>query len=112
MYSIFNLGPQHPSTHGVLRLISILNGEIIQWITQEIGLLHRGTEKFIECNYWIWIKAILARLIKNILIMKLTNINQRSKLLINILIFKIIIKLVKYDNLLIRSNIINKYEEQ
>ncbi len=52
IFSIFNLGPQHPSTHGVLRLISILNGEIIQWITQEIGLLHRGTEKFIECNYW------------------------------------------------------------
>ena len=50
IYSIFNLGPQHPSTHGVLRLISIVNGEIIQWLTQEIGLLHRGTEKFIECN--------------------------------------------------------------
>ena len=54
----------------------------------------------------------IINLIKNILIMKLTNINQRSKLLINILIFKIIIKLVKYDNLLIRSKIINKYEEQ
>ena len=54
----------------------------------------------------------IINLIKNILIMKLTIINQRSKLLINILIFKIIIKLVKYDNLLIRSNIINKYEEQ
>ena len=35
-----------------------------------------------------------------------------SKLLAHILIFKIIRKLVKYDNLLIRSNIINKYEEQ
>ena len=52
IFSLFNLGPQHPSTHGVLRLITILNGEIIQWLTQEIGLLHRGTEKFIECNYW------------------------------------------------------------
>ena len=52
MFTIFNLGPQHPSTHGVLRLICILNGEIIHWITQEIGLLHRGTEKFIECNYY------------------------------------------------------------
>ena len=51
-------------------------------------------------------------LIKNILIMKFTNINQISKLLINIQIFKINIKLVKYDNLLIRSNIINIYEEQ
>lgn len=54
----------------------------------------------------------IINLIKNILIMKLTNINQRSKLLINILIFKIIIKLVKYDNLLIRSNIMDKYEGQ
>lgn len=50
--SIINLGPQHPSTHGVLRLITIIHGEIIQWITPEIGLLHRGTEKLIECNYY------------------------------------------------------------
>ena len=47
-----NIGPQHPSTHGVLRLVSILNSEIIQWISPEIGLLHRGTEKLIECNYY------------------------------------------------------------
>ena len=51
MYSIVNFGPQHPATHGVLRLISLLNGEIIIWLTPEIGLLHRGTEKLIECNY-------------------------------------------------------------
>jgi len=50
--AVFNFGPQHPSTHGVLRLISILHGEQIQWITPEIGLLHRGTEKLIECNYY------------------------------------------------------------
>ena len=47
-----NFGPQHPATHGVLRLISLLNGEIIQWISPEIGLLHRGTEKLMECNYY------------------------------------------------------------
>ena len=52
MAVVFNLRPQHPSTHGVLRLITILHGEIIQWITTEIGLLHRGTEKLIECNYY------------------------------------------------------------
>ena len=40
MAVVFNLRPQHPSTHGVLRLITILHGEIIQWITTEIGLLH------------------------------------------------------------------------
>lgn len=47
---LFNFGPQHPSTHGVLRLICILHGEIIQWIHPEIGLLHRGTEKLIDVN--------------------------------------------------------------
>ena len=52
IYSLINFGPQHPATHGVLRLISLLNGEIIQWISPEIGLLHRGTEKLIECNYY------------------------------------------------------------
>ena len=47
---IFNLnfGPQHPSAHGVLRLILELNGEIIQRVDPHIGLLHRGTEKLIE----------------------------------------------------------------
>jgi len=47
-----NIGPQHPSTHGVLRLITVLSGEIIVYITSEIGLLHRGTEKLIESNYF------------------------------------------------------------
>ena len=52
MYGIFNFGPQHPSTHGVLRLITILYGEMIQWISPEIGLLHRGTEKLIDLHYY------------------------------------------------------------
>ena len=47
-----NIGPQHPSTHGVLRLITIINSELINFISPEIGLLHRGTEKLIECNYY------------------------------------------------------------
>jgi NADH:ubiquinone oxidoreductase subunit D len=47
---VYNLGPQHPSTHGVLRCISILHGEIIQYVITEIGLLHRGTEKLIAIN--------------------------------------------------------------
>ncbi len=50
--TIINLGPQHPATHGVLRSIAILHGEIIQWISHEIGLLHRGTVKLLECNYY------------------------------------------------------------
>ena len=46
-----NFGPVHPSTHGVLRLITILHGEVIQMIITEIGLLHRGTEKLMETIY-------------------------------------------------------------
>ena len=43
-----NYGPQHPSTHGVLRLILELDGEIVERVDPHIGLLHRGTEKLIE----------------------------------------------------------------
>jgi NADH-quinone oxidoreductase subunit D len=43
-----NMGPQHPSTHGVLRLIVELDGEIIEKITPHIGYLHRGVEKLSE----------------------------------------------------------------
>jgi len=43
-----NFGPQHPSAHGVLRLVLELNGETIKKVNPHIGLLHRGTEKLIE----------------------------------------------------------------
>jgi NADH dehydrogenase (ubiquinone) Fe-S protein 2 len=43
-----NFGPQHPSAHGVLRLILELDGEIVKRADPHIGLLHRGTEKLIE----------------------------------------------------------------
>lgn len=43
-----NFGPQHPASHGVLRIILQLQGENIQNIDTHIGLLHRGTEKLIE----------------------------------------------------------------
>jgi len=43
-----NFGPQHPSAHGVLRLILELNGESVLKAVPHIGLLHRGTEKLIE----------------------------------------------------------------
>ncbi|MGA2151541.1 MAG: NADH dehydrogenase (quinone) subunit D [Geobacteraceae bacterium] len=43
-----NMGPQHPSTHGVLRLIVELDGEVIQKLTPDIGYLHRGVEKLAE----------------------------------------------------------------
>lgn len=43
-----NMGPQHPSTHGVLRMVIELDGEVIQKITPHIGYLHRGVEKLSE----------------------------------------------------------------
>jgi NADH-quinone oxidoreductase subunit D len=43
-----NFGPQHPSAHGVLRLILELDGEVIQKADPHIGLLHRATEKLAE----------------------------------------------------------------
>lgn len=43
-----NFGPQHPSAHGVLRLILECDGEVIQRIDPHIGLLHRATEKLAE----------------------------------------------------------------
>jgi NADH-quinone oxidoreductase subunit D len=45
---MLNFGPQHPSAHGVLRLILELDGEIIKKADAHIGLLHRGTEKLLE----------------------------------------------------------------
>lgn len=46
-YSL-NFGPQHPSAHGVLRLILDLFGEVVTRADPHIGLLHRGTEKLME----------------------------------------------------------------
>ncbi|MDX2495964.1 MAG: NADH dehydrogenase (quinone) subunit D [Desulfuromusa sp.] len=43
-----NMGPQHPSTHGVLQLILELDGEIVVKATPHIGFLHRGIEKLSE----------------------------------------------------------------
>ena len=43
-----NIGPQHPATHGVLRLVLELEGEIIKSCEPVIGYLHRGMEKQAE----------------------------------------------------------------
>jgi NADH-quinone oxidoreductase subunit D len=45
---ILNMGPQHPSTHGVLRLVMTLEGETVTHCTPIIGYLHRGIEKILE----------------------------------------------------------------
>ncbi len=46
--SIMNFGPQHPASHGVLRLLLELDGETVKRAEPHIGFLHRGTEKLIE----------------------------------------------------------------
>ncbi|WP_425362340.1 NADH dehydrogenase (quinone) subunit D [Candidatus Tisiphia endosymbiont of Mystacides longicornis] len=53
---VLNFGPQHPATHGVLRLILEMDGEVINKADPHIGLLHRGTEKLIE--YKTYLQAI------------------------------------------------------
>ena len=50
---MINFGPQHPSAHGVLRLILEIDGEIIVKADPHIGLLHRGTEKLIEYKTYL-----------------------------------------------------------
>jgi NADH:ubiquinone oxidoreductase subunit D len=42
------MGPSHPSTHGVLRIVLELDGEVITKATPDIGYLHRGDEKIAE----------------------------------------------------------------
>ncbi len=45
---VLNMGPSHPATHGVLRLVLELDGEIITRVAPDIGYLHRGDEKIAE----------------------------------------------------------------
>jgi len=45
---VLNMGPSHPATHGVLRVVLELDGEIITKATPDIGYLHRGDEKIAE----------------------------------------------------------------
>ena len=49
---VVNMGPQHPSTHGVLRLILTLDGETVSELRPVIGYLHTGIEKNMEFRTW------------------------------------------------------------
>jgi NADH-quinone oxidoreductase subunit D len=53
---VINMGPQHPSTHGVLRLLLELDGETVIRCEPMIGYLHTGIEK--NCEYRTWTQAI------------------------------------------------------
>jgi NADH-quinone oxidoreductase subunit D len=49
---IINMGPQHPSTHGVLRLVIEVDGETIVGMAPDIGYLHTGIEKTCEAKFY------------------------------------------------------------
>ena len=51
-HMVINMGPQHPATHGVLRLVLELDGEIVVRIYPEIGYLHTGIEKTCEAKHY------------------------------------------------------------
>jgi NADH-quinone oxidoreductase subunit D len=51
-HMVLNMGPQHPSTHGVLRLVLEIDGEIIVRLYPEIGYLHTGIEKTCEAKFY------------------------------------------------------------
>jgi NADH-quinone oxidoreductase subunit D len=57
-----NMGPQHPSTHGVLRLVLELDGEVIQNVTPTIGYLHTGIEKTAEQKKWQQVIPLVERM--------------------------------------------------
>ncbi len=57
-----NLGPQHPSTHGVLRLVARVDGEVIEEVEPVIGYMHRGYEKLAEVRTYSQITALVNRI--------------------------------------------------
>jgi NADH-quinone oxidoreductase subunit D len=59
---VLNMGPQHPSTHGVLRVVLRLDGERVVGSDIVIGYLHRGIEKLCEHRDWAQIVLITDRM--------------------------------------------------
>ncbi len=59
---VVNIGPQHPSTHGVLRLQTVLDGETVKRIYPHVGYIHRGIEKMCESYTYPQTLALTDRL--------------------------------------------------
>src|SRR6478752_3917060 len=57
-----NLGPSHPATHGTVRIVAELDGEIIRKADVEVGFLHRGFEKSAENSTWTQVLPYTDRL--------------------------------------------------
>jgi NADH-quinone oxidoreductase subunit D len=59
---VLNMGPQHPSTHGVLRLVIELDGETIVSLAPDIGYLHTGIEKTCEAKFYAQVTPLTDRI--------------------------------------------------
>jgi len=59
---ILNMGPQHPSTHGVLRLVIEVDGETIISLAPDIGYLHTGIEKTCEAKFYAQVTPLTDRI--------------------------------------------------
>jgi NADH-quinone oxidoreductase subunit D len=59
---VVSMGPQHPSTHGVLQVITEIEGEVITRAAPEIGYLHTGIEKSAENLFWSQASTVIERM--------------------------------------------------
>ncbi len=59
---VISMGPQHPSTHGVLQVITELEGETVVRAEPEIGFLHTGIEKSAENLFWTQASTVIERM--------------------------------------------------
>ena len=59
---VVSMGPQHPSTHGVLQVITEIEGEVISRASPEIGYLHTGIEKSAENLFWTQASTVIERM--------------------------------------------------
>jgi len=59
---VLNVGPQHPATHGVFRLLATLDGEVLVKADPVIGYMHRGYEKLVEARDYRQITNLVSRM--------------------------------------------------
>jgi NADH-quinone oxidoreductase subunit D len=59
---VLSMGPQHPSTHGVLQVVTEIEGEIVTKASPEIGYLHTGIEKSAENLFWSQASTVIERM--------------------------------------------------
>jgi NADH-quinone oxidoreductase subunit D len=60
---VLNMGPQHPSTHGVLRLVIEIDGETVLKVVPDIGYLHTGIEKTCEAKFYQQVVPMTDRIV-------------------------------------------------